>query len=200
MEVKSIQDYYEQIYDLYPTVKKSDIKRILMYGWKQYHLFNSYGADILITRRGFWGYCGSLTKDSVRYFNYYKRKMAVKAKVLYIKFKVKWDGYYYFALSHNQYENYLKQKNKRGRPKKNFTFEKVKLYKIYDECSLIESSKVAIFKIPYISDVGFYSYKDTFTTDKAELILEREPLKFKDILITNYNYQFNNLKLRNNEK
>jgi hypothetical protein len=27
-------------------------------------------------------------------------------------------------------------------------------------------------------------------TDKAELILEREPLKLKDILLFNYDYQF----------
>ena len=29
MEVKKLEDYYEQMYKLYPTVDKQDIKRIL---------------------------------------------------------------------------------------------------------------------------------------------------------------------------
>ena len=47
------------------------------------------------------------------------------------------------------------------------------LYKIYDECNIIESSKVAIFKIPTSLDLGFNYYKEEMTTDKAELVLER---------------------------
>jgi hypothetical protein len=33
-------------------------------------------------------------------------------------------------------------------------------------------------------------YKPEFKTDKAEFVLEREPLTFKDILISNYQYQY----------
>jgi len=33
-------------------------------------------------------------------------------------------------------------------------------------------------------------YKEELTTDKAELILERQPLTFNDILLSNYNYEF----------
>lgn len=187
---KSIQDFYEKIYEEYPTVPKEDIKRILQYGWKSLHLHNSYGGDTLINRQGFWFYCGSLMNDSLRYFNYYKRKMVVKLRVMYKRKNIQWDGYYYFALSENQYKEYLNQKNKKGRPKKKFKFSKIVLYKIYDECSIVESGKVAIFKTPYLIDKGFTDYKGEFITDKAELVLERNPLTFNDILLSNYNYQF----------
>lgn len=187
---KTIQDYYEQLYTEYPTVNKSDIKRILQYGWKSLYLHNSYGGDTLINRSGFWFYCGRMMNDSVQWFDYYKKKMSIKLRVIYKRKQIPWNGYYYFALSKSQYENYLSQKKQRGRPKKWFTFSKVLLYKIYDECNINESGKVAIFRIPLTLDVGFTSYKEILETNKAECILVREPLKLEDILLSVYDYEY----------
>lgn len=187
---KSIQDYYENMYELYPSLPKSDIKRILQYGWKSLYLHNSYGGDVLINRQGFWFYCGQLMGNSIKWFEYYKRKMRVKLRVLYKRKQIPWNGYYYFALSQNQYEEYMNQKNKRGRPKKRFTFNKTVLYRIYDECNISESGKVAIFKVPMPLDLGFTTYKEQLTTDKAELVLLREPLKLEDILLSVYDYEY----------
>ncbi len=187
---KSIQSFYEDIYKEYPNIPQSDIKRILQYGFKSLYLHNSYGGDTLINRKGFWFYCGYLMNDSLKYFEYYKKKMIIKMRIMYKRKNTQWDGYYYFALTQNQYNEYLGQKNKRGRPKKKFTFSKIILYKIYDECNISESNRVAIFKIPMPVDLGLSLYKEELTTDKAELILVREPLKFQDILQSNYNYQF----------
>ena len=186
---KTIQDYYEQIYEKFPTLPKEDVRRALQFGFKSLYLTNSYGADTSVFRNGFWFYCGQLMNDSLKYFNYYKRKMRIKLRIIYKRKKVQWDGYYYFALSQSQYDNYLEQKNKKGRPRKKFNFSKVMLYKIYDECNIIESNKVAIFKIPYQLDMGFAMFKDSFISDQAELVCVREPLKFCDILISNYDYE-----------
>lgn len=188
--VKTIQDYYEQLFQKYPHIPKKDIKRICMFGWKQLYLLNSYGGDTLIKKLDFWCYIGSLTKNSLRYFNYYKRKMVVKLRTTYKRKKIPWDGYYYFALSENQYKKYLEQKNKRGKPKKYFIFKHVYLYKIYDECNIINSSRVAIFKVPFVIEGRFFKYMTELKTDKAELVLLRNPLTFKDVLLSNYNYQF----------
>lgn len=187
---KSIQDYYEQMYEMYPTIPKEDIRRILQYGWKSLYLHNSYGGDVLLKRRDFWFYSGSLMKSSLKWFNYYIRKMIVKLRVMYKRKQISWNGYYYFALTKNQYEEYLKQKNRRGRPRKNFTFSKVYLYKIYDECNIAEYDHVAIFRIPMPMEFGMTHYKEELITDKAECILEREPLKFNDILLSVYDYEY----------
>ena len=110
---------------------------------------------------------------------------------MYKRKKIKWDGYYYFALTKPQYEAYLAQKHTgRGRPKKNFIFEKIMFFKIYDECNIMQNGHVAIFRFPYSWDRGFSFYQAKLKTDKAELILLREPLKFKDILLSEYNYEF----------
>ena len=190
MQLKTIQDYYQKLFELYPTIPQSDIKRILQYGWKSFYLHNSYGGDTLINQQGFWFYCGQLMKDSLKYFQYYKRKMRTKLRILYKRKHIQWDHYYYFALTEQQYNEYLEQKNKRGRPRKKFTFSKIILYKIYDECSIYESNRIAIFKIPIQLDFGLTVYKEEITTEDAELVLVRAPLKFTDILLSNYNYQF----------
>jgi hypothetical protein len=47
-----------------------------------------------------------------------------------------------------------------------------------------------LFRISSIQDFGLSYFKEELTTQNAELILVREPLNFKDILLSNYNYQF----------
>lgn len=190
MELKKVQDYYDELFKLYPDVPKKDIKKIMQFGLKSFLLHNNYGGDVLLNSPSMWLYCGKLMKDSIKYFEYYRRKMIIKIRINHKRLNIPWDGYYYFSLTQKQYDEYLKQKNKKGRPKKHFKFGNVVLYRYFDECNLRNSGAVAIFRITLNLDFGLSIYKQDFTTDKAELILEREPLTFKDILASNYKYQF----------
>jgi hypothetical protein len=104
---KTIQDYYERLAAEYPEIPLADIKRICQYGWKSLYLHNSYGGDVLLRRRDFWFYSGRLMNNSLKFFDYYARKMRIKLRVLYKRYKIEWNGYYYFALSQTQYEDYL---------------------------------------------------------------------------------------------
>ena len=190
MELKKVQDYYQELFELYPDIPKRDIQRIMQFGLKSFLLHNNYGGDVLINSPTMWLYCGKLMKDSIRYFEYYRRKMIIKIRINHKRLNIPWDGYYYFGLTQNQYDNYMQQKNKKGRPKKHFKFGNIVLYKYFDECNLRNSGAVAIFKITFNTDLGLSLYKPNFESDKAELMLEREPLTFKDILASNYKYQF----------
>jgi hypothetical protein len=71
-------------------------------------LLNSYGGDLIIKDNDFWSYIGTLTNNSVKYFHYYKNKLTIRMRVLHKRKNIPWDGYYYFALSDDQYQNYLK--------------------------------------------------------------------------------------------
>ena len=197
---KTVNDYYDQLAAKYPTIPLKDIKRIVQYGWKAYYRHNDNGGDVLINQGDFWMYCGELMNDSFRYFNYYVRKMCVKLRIMYKRKEIPWDGYYYFALTPKQYEHYLAQKKKRGRPRKFFNFGTVILYKIYDECNIREHSKVALFRVPQTIGDTFTKYKPDFISNSAELIQVREPLKFKDVLLSNYDYQFISDNLRRYNK
>lgn len=186
---KTIKDYFEQMYLLFPSILKSDINLILKFAWKSLYLHNSYGGDTLLTCRGFWCYIGNLKKDPLDHFYYYIKKLSVKLKVLYKRKKIKWDGYYYFALTKSRYEKYLTQKSKRGRPKKYFDFGNILLYQILDDCKISEHDKQYIFRIPYISQLKMTHFIYNYI-GKAELIIERDPLKFEDILIYENEYEF----------
>ena len=189
MEIKTISDYYEQLYEKFPDVPKKDIQRICSFGLKSLYLHNSYGGDTFITDKDLWCYIGYLKKNSLEYFKYYIKKLSLKLRVLYRRKKIQWDGYYYFALSNAQYQEYINKKNKKGRPRKNFTFNNIMLYQILDECKIQEYYKKYIFKIPYISCVKYKFFVRELITDKAELIIERSPLKFEDILVYENKYE-----------
>lgn len=189
MVQKNIGDYYEQICAEYPTIPKSDIKKILLFGWKQLYLVNSYGCDVVLERGNFWFYCGNLFKNSLNHFRYYIKKLTTKLRVLYKRNKISWDGYYYFALSQRQYEQYKSQQKKRGRPKKNFVFTNVMLRKIYDEVVLQDGYGVVIFRVPFISDFGYTKFFYTLKTGEAEIVTEKGPTKMTDIMTSLKEYE-----------
>ena len=187
---KTLKDYLEQVYEAFPQVQKRDINTILVFSWKSLYLHNSYGGDTIMIDNGFWLYIGNLKKDPMDHFFYYIRKLTVKLRVLYRRKRKEWDGYYYFALSNTQYQHYLDQKKKRGRPRKYFNFGSVYLYEILDECRINEYYKKYIFRIPYISKLKIKQFVRDLTSNKAELIITREPLKFKDISVEENEYVF----------
>lgn len=190
MEVKTVKDYYEYMYQLFPEVPKKDIQRILNFGFKTLYLHNSYGGDTLIKDNDFWCYIGTLRNNSLKHFLYYINKLSLKLRVIYKRKKITWNGYYYFALTDTQYDNYIKQQKSKGRKRKYFSYGNQVLYKILDECKIKEYNKKYIFRIPYISDLGFTFFKNDLVSDKAELIITRDVQKFKDILVTNQEYDF----------
>ncbi len=187
---KTIKDYYQPIKELFPKIPDTDLHKILNFGWRSLYLINSYGGDILIQEPSFWFYIGALSNDSLVHFNYYKTKLRNKIRIMYNRKKIQWDGYYYFGLSEERYTEYLNSKKKKGRPRKNYDFGDILLFKVWDECSLAESNLKYFFKVPYPIDMGFAFYARNFKTKEAEFILEREPLKFKDILTINNDYDF----------
>ena len=187
---KTIDDYYEAIQQLFPLVPKIDIQRILKFGWRAIYLHNSYGGDTLVMDRDIWFYIGKLKRNSLEHFFYYLRKLTIKLRVLYKRKKIEWDGYYYFALSDSQYEAYKAQQNKRGRRRKEFQFGAVFLYEILDECKINEYYRKYIFRVPFITRLKQKYFIRDFTSSQAELILVREPLKFKDIIVYDNEYEF----------
>ena len=187
---KTIKDYYPAIKDKFPLIPDSDLHRILNFGWKSLYLVNSYGGDVLISGHDFWFYIGVLRNDSLGHFEYYKMKLSNKMRILFNRRKCQWNGYYYFGLSEERYAEFEGSKKKRGRPRKKYNFGNILLYKLWDDCSISEGNLKYFFRVPYPIDMGFTYYNKELITDKAEFILERQPLTFQDILVFNNDYEF----------
>ena len=162
-----------------------DLKKIVNYGWSMIYLCNSYGSDVSISDNRFKCFIGKLMKNGLRNFSYYANKLARKIRFMYKRRGIQWDGYYYFALTKKQFEEYLKQ-TKTAR-KKNILFKKVFMFRILEECKVSERGKQYIFRIkwPYQS-FKYTRYYETLSTKDAELIIVRDPLKMYDLL-TSYN-------------
>ena len=192
MQVKTLDDYYEQVYAKFPFIPHSDIQRILKYGWRYIYIINSRGGDILINRHDFWFYMGKICTNPLQHFYKYYKKLAFKIRMLSIWNKKKYDGYYYFGITKQQYEKIKQSKNSRGRPKTKFNYGNVILYKYFEECKVAQPSKSYFYKIPYPLDVGSTRYRANFISKDAILIYQRKPLKFDDLSVTNTKYEFVN--------
>lgn len=190
MQIKTINDYYDIMYSKFPDVDKNDIKKILNHGWKAFYSVNSVGADVCTHDKDFWCYVGFLHKNSLKYFKYYIKKLVLKLRIMGKRTKVPWDGFYYFALSDKQYEQYLAQQKSKGRKRKWFTYENIFLFKSLNECKLTQFNKKYIFRVSFISQNGNKIYKESFTSCDTELIEVRDVLKFKDILVNNNKYEY----------
>ena len=160
------------------------------YGWRQFYRCNNYGADVLTRRNNLWIYCGTINKNSLRHYGYYRIKLSRKIRLRHMWMKKEWDGYYYFGLYQKQYDAYLAQQNKRGRKRKTFTFNNVFLYKLEDDCLVRNPATVAIFRYPMTLPTKFKLYLSTLVTDKAELLYLHNPLKLEDIMKINEKYKF----------
>ena len=121
---------------LYPEVPLTDLKRILNYGWKSLYLHISRGANVIIDDCTFWSFVGEIALDTARQLRSYVNTLTIKIRLCTSRKNIPWDGYYYFALSEEEYQDYKSQINALGRPKITFTFKDVIAYKLLDECIL----------------------------------------------------------------
>lgn len=187
METKTIHDYVDILCEKFPHVRKSDILKIVNYGWKQIYLCNSYGGDFhlgISTR--FYIFIGKSFKSAFKDFWYYTKKMVVKTIVVYKRRRIKWDGYYYFALTNNQKADVDSQVNV-----KHVYYGNQILYKNYDECRARAWNRHYIYRVKYGIDYGRLVYMPHFSTDKAQFYEYRPSIKFDSILVSNKgNYKY----------
>ena len=190
MKIKHVDDYVEILKMMYPTVDEKDILRIIKFGWRQYYLLCSIGGFINIyDKSGFWQFAGFMYKNVAQFAKMYARKLTLRLRTLFVRKKLKWDGYYYFGIAECDAENYEKQIKKAGRPRKKFNYGNVILYKLQDECFAHSIWYKYIFRVPYVSDFGYKLVMKDFVSDRAELIKTQEPKLLNGILVDNNNYQ-----------
>lgn len=185
---KYVDDYLPKLQEMFPTLSRKDLKRMVEYGWRMFYFYNLRGCDTVITSRknNYWMYCGNLTDDSVKHFNYYRNKLRKKLRVMYAKKKIQWDGYYYTSLTKEEYDNLTKKK---GRPRKNYTFKNKTSFKILDEAKLYFQGPKYIIKYKYNTDMGYSFDKEVLKCTDVEVVFVKDtPDTFKDVMIYDNKY------------
>lgn len=190
--ITNVNTYLPKLQEQFPSVPLQDIKRAVEYGWRMLYYYNLRGCDTLInsTKYKYWFYCGELTKCSIKHFNYYRRMLRRKLRVLYTKKITEWDGYYYIGLTDSEYQTLIQSFNKKGRKKKTFTFHNKTALKVLDEAKVFYSWSKYIVKFNFITDLGYSFFKETLVCKNLEVVLIKDrPSTFKDILISSNNYE-----------
>ena len=93
----------------------------------------------------------------------------------------KWDGYYYFTRSENQYKEYLSQSRKQYK-----VFKDVYLFKLLEELKIKNSCSPYIFRLKEDKTRWMSKYYKEIRTKNAELIVVRDALTMNDVM-TSYN-------------
>ena len=185
MKLTKIDDYVDAVWEQHPELSREEIKRILNYGWKMILQYVSFGNDVWIVSHKIFFFIGRIPSSALSTFNNYCYKLAKRIQYMFKRTKSKWDGAYYFARTEAQYLDYLKQSKKKYK-----IFQNVKLYKLLEECKVREHSKPYIFRLQEDKTAWITKFYKEIKSDKAELIIQRDPLKMKDLLTSENKFKY----------
>ena len=185
MKITKIDDYVNAVWEKHPELSEEEIKRILVYGWKMILQYVNFGNDVQILSKNIFLFIGNIPVSALATFNTYCYKLSRRIQYMFKRTKSKWDKYYYFARTENQYLDYLAQSKKQYK-----VFKNVNLYKLLEECKIKEHSRPYIFRLHEDKTSWFQKYYKQIRTKNAELIIQRDPLKMQDILVSENKFKY----------
>ncbi len=184
MKLTTCDKYYDKIIERWPELTYKQVDKIIKHGLSSLYLYNLYGGDVLLKSPDYTMYFGKLFKEGGIFYKYWQIKWKIKLRIKYKKAKTKYDGYYYFGLTEEEFQTYKNKIKPTGRRRKKFEFKRIVLYKILDECFLHKELK-HIFRIKYPEDCGFTMFKENWTARDFDYIYKRN----KDNLIEPISYE-----------
>jgi len=130
------EKYYAQVQERYPDLSIKQIDNIIKHGLRTFHFVNAYGGDVLIKSNYFTAYVGKLFRRMDIFYKYRNIKWRIRLRLRYKWKRTIFNGKYYFGMSKEQYDKIFSKKNKSGRKKTTAYFDKVTIYKVYEEALL----------------------------------------------------------------
>lgn len=185
MKQTDINDYVKQVHEKFPELTESEVKRILVYGWKMILQYISKGNDLHIQTTKFFTFIGRMPTKALDVFKTYKYKLSKRIAYMFKRTNSEWDGYYYFTRTENQYMDYLKQSRKKYK-----VFKNVFLYKLLEELKIKESDRPYIFRLAEDRTSWMNKYYPEIKTDKAELIIQRDSLTLQDMMTSQNKFKY----------
>lgn len=177
MKITNVNDYVKKVHEKFPELSEEEVKRILVYGWKQVIQYVSAGNDIsMSTNKGFL-FFGKIPNNALTTFYVYCKKLSKRIAYMFRRTKSEWDGYYYFTRTEHQYQDYLSQKRRKYK-----VFKNVFLYKLLEQLKIQEHNKLYIFRLKEDRTKWMWKYYPEIRTENAELIEVRDALRMEDVM------------------
>lgn len=172
MKFTNIDDYVDKVAEKFPTIPKKSIRRILEFGSRSFYANTYYGGDILLKSPYFTLYCGNVHNNNMTFYRYWILKYKIKYRILYIRRKKIYDGYYYFGLTEENYQAYKQHLRSKTKRRQKITFKDLYTFKLLEECILWRHYE-HFFRIPIKEEGRFVIKFDELTTRDAEYIGKR---------------------------
>ena len=185
MKITKVENYVDRVWQKFPELTRDEVKRILVYGWKMILQYVRAGNDVSMMTNKEFMFIGQIPQSRLAVFNNYCYKLSRRIAYMFQRTKSKWDGYYYFARTENQYLDYLTQNKKKYK-----VFKNVFLYKLLEECKIKEHSCSYIFRLSEDKTSWMQKFYPEIKTDKAELIIQRDALNMQDILVSENKFKY----------
>ena len=180
-----MDNYVDSVHEKFPEFTRDEIKRILVYGWKMIIQYVSAGNDVSIISNKEFLFIGKIPTNGLAVFKNYCYKLSKRIAYMFQRTKSEWDAYYYFTRSENQYKDYLSQSKKKYK-----IFKDVFLYKLLEQLKIKEPSSPYIFRLNEDKTSWMNKYYKEIKTDKAELIIVRDPLNMQDIMTSQNKFKY----------
>ena len=181
MKITNVNDYVKSVHEKFPELTEQEVKRILVYGWKMIIQYVSAGNDVsMVTNKEFM-FIGRIPSSGLSAFKTYCFKLSKRISYMFKRTYSKWDGYYYFVRTEDQYKDYLLQSRKQYK-----IFKNVLLFKLLDEVRIKYPSAPYIFRLKEDKTRWMHKFYEEIKTKNAELIVVRDALNMNDIM-TSYN-------------
>lgn len=179
MEVKDINDYLDYMQSLYPKYTKSQLKKILTYGFNILFNLVKSGADCKLSDGRFRAEFAKKFYDIECIANHIWENRRARLRMNDKYYKTIYDGYYYFSLDEEQLKKYGKRLEKKPNKVK---FKKVVLWKIMEE-AFIGPNRKKYYRVAFPTDLGYCVPLEDYTLEDCELIAYRDDdndIKFID--------------------
>ena len=185
MKITNVNDYVDSVHEKFPELSRDEVKKILVYGWKMILQYVRAGNDVsMITNKEFM-FIGKIPTNGLSTFKTYCYKLSKRIAYMFKRTNSKWDGYYYFARTENQYQEYLKQSKKQYK-----VFKDVFLFKLLEQVKLKSPLAPYIFRLDEEKTKWMNKYYKEIKTKNAELIVVRDPLNIHEVMTSENKYKY----------
>lgn len=179
MKYTNVDDYIDKVAEKYDKIPKDVIRKVIEFGFRSYYRINLMGGDVLLKSPYFTAYTGKLYNPKLGYHfgKYRKIKKKIKYRIQYARKRTKYSGYYYFGMNEEQYKTYKDYFGKTGKRGEKVRFEKISIYKLFDEIFDIDYY-TRYFRIEIPEEKGYRLWFKELETKNFDYIGKKVDKKF----------------------
>lgn len=179
----TINDILPQVCERFKELKKTEVKSLLLHGFRRLNSSIKYGCVIKINTTKFgncYAYIGSLSLDPIKQIREYKKRRDRKLRKIMQWARPEFDGYYYIGLYGRKINEWYEE-NKKSRIRT--VFREIKPRKIQEEL-YYAAPNVYIFRTKLKKFRGYSFWVEELKVRDLEYIGEAHKLKFTPANVT----------------